>query len=419
MQICIFEDIHYEFLEPLIFTRPTCDLVCGISTLREKILRNYPGVKYSLHCRQHMEAYLKERNPDIPINRIDDDDCLLINGRVLASSNFAQQIPVEQSENKVYKQNDVIVAARISGDKLKYMKTKLTDLFSETDFDGLPVENVEVKIINYVWNLIQDHPSEFINDYNYFISGHKDKILGVVHEGVHFIEKDNVFIDEGAVIKPGSVFDASRGPIYISKNAMVFPNAVVEGPVFLGEASQIKSCAYVYDNVSIGRVCKVGGEVEHSIILPYTNKQHSGFIGHAYFGSWVNIGADTNCSDLKNNYGSVRMYINGDAIDTGCQFLGVVIGDHTKVAINTMFNTGTVIGYACNVIGAGFPPKNFPSFSWGGAGSVTTYDLERCIETARRAMVRRSYTMSESEEIVFRKTFDLTRKVRRRLGYPY
>jgi UDP-N-acetylglucosamine diphosphorylase/glucosamine-1-phosphate N-acetyltransferase len=189
--------------------------------------------------------------------------------------------------------------------------------------------------------------------------------------------------------------------------------------VYIGEGSQIKSCARIYDNVCIGKVCKVGGEVEDSIILPFTNKQHSGFIGHAYLGSWVNIGADTNCSDLKNNYGSVKVYVNGEVVDSGSQFLGVIMGDHTKTAINTMFNTGTIVGFSCNIFGAGFPSKYIPSFSWGGADAVTTYDIQRSIETARRAMIRRDHVMTESDERLFKKIFDLTTKERRKRGYPY
>ncbi|HZW37909.1 MAG TPA: hypothetical protein VFF33_01275 [Ignavibacteriaceae bacterium] len=154
-------------------------------------------------------------------------------------------------------------------------------------------------------------------------------------------------------------------------------------------------------------------------ILPYTNKQHAGFIGHAYLGSWVNIGADTNCSDLKNNYGHVKIYVSGEIVDSGTQFLGVMIGDHTKTAINTMFNTGTVVGFSCNIFGAGFPAKYLPSFSWGGSDAVTTYDIERSIETGKRAMLRRNKKMLETEERLFRKVFDLTKMERRKRGYPY
>ncbi len=293
------------------------------------------------------------------------------------------------------------------------------ELLSEGNFNGLPIEKVKIKTIEYIWDLINNNGSELINDFNYLNSNKKDKICGKIFEGAHLIEIENIVIEEGAEIKSGAILDASAGPIFIDKDATVFPNAVVEGPVFLGEKAQIKSCARIYENVSIGKVSKVGGEVEDSIILPYSNKQHSGFIGHAYLGSWVNLGADTNCSDLKNNYGTVKAYVNGEVVNSGSQFLGVIMGDHSKTAINTMFNTGTTVGFSCNIFGAGFPDKYIPSFSWGGSDAVTTYDIERSIETAKRVMQRRSKDMHESEEKLFRKIFDLTKKERRKRGYPY
>ncbi|HEX3073583.1 MAG TPA: GlmU family protein [Ignavibacteriales bacterium] len=419
MQICIFEDIYYDRLEPLILARTTYDLICGINSLRAKILRTYPNVKYSLHCRQYLEPFVRLKNPNTDINQINDDECLFINGRVLANPEMAEIIPIDLKEDKVYVNDHTVVAARVSGEKLKYIKTKLYDLFSLTDFDGLPAEKVDIKCIEYVWDLINNNASEIQKDFTLLMHNRTERVKGTVNDGAWLLEKSCIYIEEGALIKPGVVLDATNGPIYIDKNAVVYPNAVVEAGVYLGESSQIKSCARIYSNVSIGKVCKVGGEVEDTIILPYTNKQHSGFLGHAYLGSWVNLGADTNCSDLKNNYGSVKVYVNGEVVDSGSQFLGLIMGDHSKTAINTMFNTGTIVGYSCNIFGADFPPKYIPSFSWGGAEAVTTYDLARGIETAKRAMQRRQHEMTTMEEAVFKKIFDLTTKERRKRGYPY
>ncbi len=419
MQLCIFEDINYEKLEPLIFSRTTYDLVCGINTLREKILRAYPGVKYSLHCRSYLTTFLRFQNPGIEINNVEDDECLFINGNILAPRNLADIIRFNNNKNILYMSGEAIVGAYVSGEKLREVKNHLHELLSEANFSGLPVEKVEIKNIEYVWDLINNNGKELISDYEFLTSNDKNKIKGTILEGAHLIEKENIFIDEGAQIKSGAILDASEGPIFIDKKATVFPNAVVEGPVYLGESAQIKSCARIYENVSIGKISKVGGEVEDSIILPFTNKQHSGFIGHAYLGSWVNLGADTNCSDLKNNYGSVKVYVNGEVVNSGSQFLGLIMGDHSKTAINTMFNTGTVVGFSCNIFGAGFPNKYIPSFSWGGSDAVTTYDIERSIETAKRVMARREKTMHEVEDKLFRKVFDITKKERRKRGYPY
>lgn len=422
MQLCIFEDIYFDRLEPLIYSRPVYGLICGINSLRAKILREYSGAQYSLHCRPYLEGVVKAHNPGVDVNKIDDDSCLFINGRVLADESLPKKIPFKSKEDKLYVNGDSVVAARVSGKLLEEIKFNMYDLLSESNFNGLPVEKVDVKTINYIWDLVNNNGSELLKDYYYLTKTprkRKTTIFGTVSESAHLVESKNIFIDKDAEIKAGAVLDASKGPIYIDKNASVFPNSVIEGPVYVGESSQVKSCARIYENVSIGRVCKVGGEVEDSIILPYTNKQHSGFIGHAYLGSWVNLGADTNCSDLKNNYGSVKVYVNGEVVNSGTQFLGVIIGDHSKTAINTMFNTGTIVGFSSNIFGAGFPAKYIPSFSWGGSDAVTTYDLERSIETARRVMLRRDQNLHESEERLFRKIFDLTKKERRKRGYPY
>ncbi|MBZ0200842.1 MAG: hypothetical protein K8H86_13310 [Ignavibacteriaceae bacterium] len=421
MQLCIFEGINYDRLEPLIFSRPTYQLICGINSLRAKIVRSYPGIKYSLHCRTYLDAVVRIHNPGIPINRIEDDSCLFINGRVLAPLNMAEIIPLE-GEDRLYLNGDTIVAARVSGKKLDELKTRMHDLLSESNFDGLAVEKVDIKTIDYIWDLVNHNGAEILKDYQYLkenVHAGEENIKGNVSPGAHIIGKENVYIEEGAVVKPGAVIDATKGPVYIDRDAFIYSNAVIEGAVYIGERTHVKSTAVLYQNVSIGKVCKVGGEIEGSIMLPYSNKQHAGFLGHAYLGSWVNIGADTNCSDLKNNYGSVKVYINGEVIDSGSQFLGVIIGDHSKTAINTMFNTGTIVGFSCNIFGAAFPQKYLPSFSWGGSEAVTTYDIERSIETATRVVARREKTLFDVEEKLFRKIFDLTKKERRKRGYPY
>lgn len=419
MQLCIFEDIYFDRLEPLIYSRPTYDLICGINSLRAKILRAYPDTKYSLHCRQYLEPVVKAKNPSINVNFIEDDDCLFINGRILAPTDMQAIIPLTDNENKLYLNKGTVIAARVKGKALEALKGNLFDLLSLSDFDGIKVENVEIRHIDYIWDLINNNRQQLICDYQFLMRSREKRVLGKVHPGAHLVEPENIYIEVGAEIKPGVVLDASGGPIYIDREATVFANAVIEDAVYIGEGSQVKSCARIYDNVSVGKICKVGGEVEDSIILPYTNKQHSGFMGHAYIGSWVNIGADTNCSDLKNNYGSVKVYVNGDIVDSGSQFLGAIMGDHVKTAINTMLNTGTIVGYSSNIFGAGFPAKYLPSFSWGGSDAVTTYDINRSIETAKRAMLRRNVIMTESDEKLFKKIFDLTTKERRKRGYPY
>ena len=208
------------------------------------------------------------------------------------------------------------------------------------------------------------------------------------------------------------MLDAEKGPIVIGANVRIFPNAVIEGPAFVGGGSLIKIGAKIYENTSIGPMCKVGGEVEGSILHGFANKQHDGFLGHAYLCPWVNLGADTNNSDLKNNYGSVRVTINGTEVDSGSLFVGVIMGDHAKSAINTMFNTGTVVGVGSNVFGAGFPPKYIPAFSWGGAEGIETYAIDKCIDVARKVMLRRNQTLTSAGEALLRHVFTLTQDER-------
>jgi len=420
LQLCIFEDSYFNRLEPLVFYRPVYDLFCGMRSIRDKILSAYKGTKFTLHCRQYHEDFVKSKNPGIDINQINDEACLFINGRILAPLNLAEIIPM-QGDDKLYKKGNTIIAARVSGRNLENIKRKINDPLNISDFDNLPDEAIDIPVFNFIWDLISNNGKELLSDYQFFIKQKKinsdTNLRGKIFDGVHLIEKENIFVDEGVIIKPGVVLDASIGPIYIDKNTRIYPNAVIEGPVYIGENSQVKSCAIVYDNSTIAQTCKVGGEIENTIFLPFSNKQHAGFIGHAYIGSWVNIGADTNCSDLKNNYGNVKAYVNGEEIDTELQFLGIILGDHSKTAINTMFNTGTTVGFSCNIFGAGFPKKYIPSFSWGGYDSMTTYESEKSINTAKKVLQRRNIEMNNPEEHLFRKIFDLTNNERIERGY--
>lgn len=419
MHICIFEDIYYSRLLPLVYTRPTYELRCGILKLKDKIIRHFTDSKITLHSRNYLAEHLSELYPKYEINTISsEDECLFINGRILAESDFLQKIDLKNPNDVLYVNGEYIVAAKVSGSKLSELKNSLHDLFTLSDFDGLFKQQVDVKLINYPWDLINNNADQIEKDFEYLAKSKEKKINGKIYQGVHLLNEDYIFIDEGTSIKPGVVLDGENGPIYIGKNVKIFPNAVIEGPAYIGDKTAIKIGAKIYEGTSIGEVCKVGGEVENSIIHSYSNKQHEGFLGHSYLGSWVNIGADTNNSDLKNNYGSVKVYINGELVDSGSQFVGLTMGDHSKTGINTMFNTGTVVGVSCNIYGSGIPPKYVPSFSWGGADMLTTYDLERSLEVAKRVMARRNVTMSSAEEKLLRKVFDLTREERRKRGMP-
>jgi UDP-N-acetylglucosamine diphosphorylase/glucosamine-1-phosphate N-acetyltransferase len=418
MQVCIFEDEDYLNLEPLVFSRPVYDLICGIDSLKEKIIRNYTSANISLHCRSYLSEIVQSSNPDFAVNQIDDNECLFINGRIIADENLAELLPLKSTSDKVFVDGSTVIAAYLSGKNLDDVKAGLQNLFTISNLNGLPSENIQIKYINYIWDLINYNGKQIVDDFNYLIKKTSaQNFADQIQSYVHILNKENIFVGNNVTIKPGVVLDASGGPIIIDDNAFIFPNAFIEGPVYIGKSSRIKAGATIYENVTIGKVCKVGGEVEQSIFMDYSNKQHSGFIGHAYIGSWVNLGADTNCSDLKNNYSKVKITLSSKQIDSGSQFLGLMIGDHSKSAINTMFNTGTVVGFSCNIFTPGFPDKFVPSFTWGGDKTSKVYSIDKAIQTAKIVLSRRNINFDLKEEDMFNTIFELTKSDREKRGY--
>lgn len=276
------------------------------------------------------------------------------------------------------------------------------------------VDMSEARLLSFIWQLIERNGDVIKDDFKKLPYRGQDE-ESVVFPGVQMINEENILIGNGAVIKSGAVLDATDGPIAIGENAVVMPNASIIGPVSVGAGSIVKTGAKILEGTSIGEVCKVGGEVDCTIFGNYTNKAHDGFIGHSYLGEWVNIGAASNNSDLKNNYSSVRMWCAGVSRDTGRQFLGTIIGDHTKTGINTIFNTGTVVGFNCNIYSSEMPPKFVPSFSWGHGESLTEYDLTKGMQTAEIVMERRKIKFERAHKELFRKIYDLSQKCRRNI----
>lgn len=222
---------------------------------------------------------------------------------------------------------------------------------------------------------------------------------GQIDNGAHLLNREKIYIGKNSRIFPGAVLNAENGQIYISKNVTIEPNAVLTGPLFIGENSVIRAGSQISE-CSIGQVCKIGGEVAETIIQGYTNKQHSGFLGHAVIGEWCNLGADTTNSDLKNNYSNI--IVRG--VDTGSQFVGLMMGDHCKTAIGTLFNTGTVVGVGSLLFGKGLLPKEIAPFSWGTSRKWASF--EQFLETAKTAMARRSVEMTKEEEMRLRENFN-------------
>jgi len=413
--IIIFEDKKYKQLQPLTYFRPAYHLRCGILSLHRKIRRNYPDIRVELNTRGYLRSLIKQNYPDEIVTHIKSDNILFVNGRILVDDDFYKIVPFE-GPDEIFVSGSTFVAARLSGENLKTIENSLKDVLDIADFPELPLREINVKVIEYPWDFIKYNSEELIKD---FYKLTKDtEPLKVDYPGVHFLNEKDIFISEGVTIKPGVVLDASDGPIFIGKNAYIMHNASIQGPTFIGQHTIVKMSATIYHNSSIGKVCKVGGEIEDTIIHSYSNKQHNGFLGNSYLGSWVNLGAGTTNSDLKNNYGNIKVFINNKLIDSGRQFVGLTIGDHSKAAINTSFNTGAVVGVSSNVFGGSFPPKYMPSFSWGGSDAITTYDIDRSIEVAERVMARRNVKMTDIDKALFRKVFELTVDERRQLGLP-
>ncbi len=415
MHICIYEDRNYRKLLPLVYFRPVYDLRCGITLLREKILRCFTDANVILHTRDYLTETVQRANPESPVNCIPTgvERVLFVNGRVLPGPEFEKLIGAGQSD-RVFMTGENVVAAWLSGTELRKMNEILSRrVLADSDFLHLERKPIGAQLITFPWELIHYNGEWIKRDFNFFVNGLSDNDLSN-YPGVYFNRPERIHISKEVTIKPGVVLDAEDGPIYLGTGVKILPNAVIEGSVYIGNGSLIKAGAKIYENTSIGPVCKVGGEVEESIIHGYSNKQHEGFLGHAYLGAWVNIGADTNNSDLKNDYGTVKVFIDGELVDSGSQFVGLIMGDHSKSGINTMFNTGTVIGVSCNIFGAGFQAKFIPSFSWGGPESLTTYRLEKAQEVARRVMERRGIPFSDLDRKIFRTVFDDTSEERRR-----
>ena len=421
MHICIFEDEFYKKLQPLVYFRPVHDLRCGITSLREKIVRCFPDAVLALHTRNYLAEALKEEFPTLSVNRIHPEakKVLFINGRLLISSGdamyFGEKYP---GTDIVYQSGADIVAAWVSGRNLD----RLNSLMKESALDSRSFQSIEkkdysgVRLVRYPWDLVRNNGFQLGEDFKN-LTQEGPRLLGNVHQGAHLVNPSQIHVGEGTVIKPGVVIDAEKGPVYISNNVTIMSNAVIEGPAFIGENSTIKIGAKIYENTTIGESCKVGGEVEESIIHAFSNKQHEGFVGHSYLGEWVNIGADSNTSDLKNDYGNVKVYNDGEFIDSGNKFVGLTMGDHSKCGINSMFNTGTVVSVCCNIYGSGLPPKYVPAFSWGEAsGKYSAYRIEKAVEVARTVMARRNLILSGAGEELFRKVFEMTREERAVFG---
>ncbi len=405
MHICIYEDSGCNNLLPMAYVRPVYDLFCGMVSLQEKLIRNFPQASITLHTRSVLEKVVRDRYPDCLVNEFPAglEEIVFINGRTLLNSETELN---KLGKNQSFIINDTVVAARLSGAELT-MPVETVQNGITFDLDGTAFEKQKIDgvLVEYIWDLIQANGDQIRSDFVLATRGSEESAI----DDVTVIHNQNVFIDKTAEIMPQVVVDGADGPVFIDRSAVIQPHVYIQGPVYIGPSTLIKAGAQIYSGSSIAEGCKIGGEVNNSIILPWSNKAHSGYLGSSYVGSWVNIGAGTDNSNLKNNYGAVKLTVNGEVIDTGLQFMGLIMGDHSKCGINTTFNTGTNVGINCNLYGSAMHEKHIPSFTWGSASDgYTTYKLEKALSVNKIVMSRRKKSLTKNDEELLQNIFQLT-----------
>jgi len=413
LKVCLFEDEKYDLLYPLTLTRAAFELRCGSMTLVERIRRLNPGVEVSFFLRDHMAPVLRERLGNVAVNSLEDlsrDDAVLVNGRWLPEHG---RLPSEGDEVIAMCRGDIVHI----NVKRETIRRNLSDSLEKTVENlksELSVKEVDARMVQYPWDLVRYNHELLKEDFEAYWS--KRKGVEDLGERVAVVgDKGMLHVSKSATIHPFVVLDTSAGPIMVDDGARIYPFSRVEGPCYIGRDTWIVR-GNIREETSIGPVCRVGGEVEASIIQGYSNKYHTGFLGHAYVGEWVNIGALTTNSDLKNDYSTVDVYVKGRLMDTGDLKVGSFIGDHTKFGIGCLLNTGAVVGVACVLLGGEVLPKYIPSFCWYADGRLRRgAGFRRTVEAEKRVMSRRSVVMSESYVKMLEKIYQDTREERETL----
>ena len=394
MNYILFDDKTRNELLPFTFTAPIAEIRCGILTMKEK------WEKYLNKETSHLtEEYLSQK---FTLKTASEN--LLINSSVFPNTNLLDEIYNLDTEQKLVK-NDIIIA-------LKTATTEINNNIFDNKLTSIECKS-EIKKINHTWDIFSFNDFAIRNDFDLITKGRTSQKISNTN---NILGKENIFIEEGAKIEFATL-NAETGPIYIGKDAEIMENSAIRGPFAICEHSTIKLSAKIYGPTTIGPHSKVGGELNNVVIFGYSNKAHDGFLGNSVIGRWCNIGADTNNSNLKNNYVNVRLwnYNTENFAKTGLQFCGLMLGDHSKSAINTMFNTGTVVGVFANIFGSGFPRNFVPSYSWGGASSLKEYGIKKAFEVAEIVMARRGIKFDDIEKNILTEVFEQTSKYRTNL----
>ncbi|MCB0439439.1 MAG: glucose-1-phosphate thymidylyltransferase [Mangrovimonas sp.] len=390
MNYILFDGPYRNNLLPFTFTRPVADIRIGILTIREKWEAHLGYTTTTI-----TEDYLSDKFPMVEM-----EENILINASFLPNVELVEMVKNLEVNQAIFKGEEVIAF---------YTKEAQDDI----DFSKLEALEFEDDIlkIEHTWDIFSKNGEALQDDFDLLTKGRRSQPIPATN---NVLNPENIFIEEGASLN-FTTLNASTGPIYIGKNAEIMEGSIIRGPFALCEGSTVKLAAKIYGPTTVGPYSKVGGEVSNSVIFGYSNKGHDGFLGNSVLGEWCNLGADTNNSNLKNNYAEVRLwdYNTGGFARTGLQFCGLMMGDHSKCGINTMFNTGTVVGVSANIFGSGFPRNFVPSFSWGGSAGFTEYLTSKAFEVAKVVMSRRNMEFSEQDAAILSYVFEETKKYRR------
>jgi UDP-N-acetylglucosamine diphosphorylase/glucosamine-1-phosphate N-acetyltransferase len=386
MNYVLFDDSGWSDLLPLTFTRPTCEIRIGILTIKEKwefLFKKDFSYKTQDYLSVKFPFKIKEKYPT-----------LFINGRVCPDETLFREIKKLKMFQVLYLGN--IPLAYCGDTDSGEFHNNFTKIYSKS----------KPTIIQYPWDIFRMNENQLIFDYILLTEGRKSKPLSKSNT---LVGKGKVFIENGASVECATI-NPLGGFVYIGKDATIMEGCHIRGSFSLGEHSEVKMGAKIYGPTTIGPHSKVGGEISNSVIFGYSNKGHDGFLGNSVLGEWCNLGADTNNSNLKNNYADVKAYnyTKRKMIDTGLQFCGLIMGDHSKTGINTMLNTGTIVGVNANIFGGGFPETHVPSFSWGGGDSFDTYELPKAFEVAEKVMQRRGITLTDTDKKILSDIFKNT-----------
>ena len=390
MNYILFDGPHRNNLLPFTFTRPVADIRIGILTIREK-WEMYLGYTTTTIT----EEYLSDKFPMVEM-----EENVMINASFLPNIELVEMVKNLEENQAIFKGDEIIA----------FFTKEAQDDIDFSKFEALEFED-EILKIEHTWDIFSKNGDALQDDFELIIKGRRSQPIPATND---VLNPENVFIEEGASLQFVTL-NASTGPIYIGKNSEIMEGSIIRGPFALCEGSTVKLGAKIYGPTTVGPYSKVGGEVNNSVIFGYSNKGHDGFLGNSVLGEWCNLGADTNNSNLKNNYAEVRLwdYNTGGFSKTGLQFCGLMMGDHSKCGINTMFNTGTVVGVSANIFGSGFPRNFVPSFSWGGSGGFMAYLPQKAFEVAKVVMSRRNIEFTEQDAAILNYVFEETKKYRR------